>query len=142
MFREPRAIVHRPRPITDHGRLHTRPSQAPYRNSTDAAGGRPEPTPQGLTGHWNVCADADGSSCFIWHVPTTTYSFGLAFLVHILYTDGFKHLQAHVATAAFDSNDNVDAPKCHPNTRKVAPFLFNLLLKPSNLYIYSPGGTG
>ena len=36
----------------------------------------------------------------------------------MLLTDGFKHLQAHVATAAFDSNDNVDAPKCHPNTRE------------------------
>ncbi|KJA20388.1 hypothetical protein HYPSUDRAFT_217073 [Hypholoma sublateritium FD-334 SS-4] len=32
--------------------------------------------------------------------------------------DGFKHLQAHVATSAFDSADRVDAPKCHPNTRK------------------------
>ncbi len=37
----------------------------------------------------------------------------------MLYVDGFKHLQAHVATTAFDSNDNVDQPKCHPNTRKV-----------------------
>ena len=34
------------------------------------------------------------------------------------YADGFKHLQAHVATTAFDSDDIVDAPKCHPNTRK------------------------
>ena len=34
------------------------------------------------------------------------------------YADGFKHLQAHVATTAFDSYDIVDAPKCHPNTRK------------------------
>ena len=33
-------------------------------------------------------------------------------------TDGFKHLLAHVATSAFDSLDHVDAPKCHPNTRK------------------------
>ncbi len=32
--------------------------------------------------------------------------------------DGFKHLLAHVATSAFDSLDHVDAPKCHPNTRK------------------------
>ncbi|KJA29528.1 hypothetical protein HYPSUDRAFT_31437 [Hypholoma sublateritium FD-334 SS-4] len=31
--------------------------------------------------------------------------------------DGFKHLQAHVATTAFDSDDYADAPKCHPNTR-------------------------
>ncbi|KJA13931.1 hypothetical protein HYPSUDRAFT_49507 [Hypholoma sublateritium FD-334 SS-4] len=31
--------------------------------------------------------------------------------------DGFKHLQAHVATTAFDSAQQVDAPKCHPNTR-------------------------
>ncbi|KJA23437.1 hypothetical protein HYPSUDRAFT_201454 [Hypholoma sublateritium FD-334 SS-4] len=31
--------------------------------------------------------------------------------------DGFKHLQAHVATSAFDSVDKVDAPKCHPQTR-------------------------
>ncbi len=31
--------------------------------------------------------------------------------------DGLKHLQAHVATTAYDSNDNVDQPKCpskHP----------------------------
>ncbi len=40
-----------------------------------------------------------------------------------LYVDGYKHLRAHVATAAFDSNDNVDAPKCHPNTREVFSFL-------------------
>ncbi len=33
-------------------------------------------------------------------------------------TDGFKHLLAHVATSAYDSPDHVDAPKCHPNTRK------------------------
>ncbi|KJA20364.1 hypothetical protein HYPSUDRAFT_203855 [Hypholoma sublateritium FD-334 SS-4] len=32
--------------------------------------------------------------------------------------DGFNHLQAHVATAAFDSALKVDAPKCHPNTRQ------------------------
>ncbi|KJA20371.1 hypothetical protein HYPSUDRAFT_43268 [Hypholoma sublateritium FD-334 SS-4] len=32
--------------------------------------------------------------------------------------DGFKHLQAHVATSAFDSAYQVDAPKCHPNTRQ------------------------
>ncbi|KJA22774.1 hypothetical protein HYPSUDRAFT_118920, partial [Hypholoma sublateritium FD-334 SS-4] len=29
-----------------------------------------------------------------------------------------KHLQAHVATTAFDSGQHVDAPKCHPNTRQ------------------------
>ena len=32
--------------------------------------------------------------------------------------DGYKHLQAHVATSAFDSAQYVDAPKSHPNTRK------------------------
>ncbi|KJA22785.1 hypothetical protein HYPSUDRAFT_638364 [Hypholoma sublateritium FD-334 SS-4] len=32
--------------------------------------------------------------------------------------DGLKHLQAHVATTAFDSGQHVDAPKCHPNTRQ------------------------
>lgn len=32
-------------------------------------------------------------------------------------TDGFKHLQAHVATTAFDSGQHVDTTKCHPNTR-------------------------
>ncbi len=35
-----------------------------------------------------------------------------------VYADGFKHLQAHVATSAFDSAEHVDAPKCHLNTRK------------------------
>ena len=39
------------------------------------------------------------------------------------YTDGFRHLQAHVATTAFDSDDGEDAPKCHPNTRQVCNFL-------------------
>ena len=34
------------------------------------------------------------------------------------HADGFQHLQAHVATSAFDSQDHVDAPKCHPETRK------------------------
>ncbi|KJA20361.1 hypothetical protein HYPSUDRAFT_43257 [Hypholoma sublateritium FD-334 SS-4] len=32
--------------------------------------------------------------------------------------DGFSHLQAHVATTAFDSAQQGDAPKCHPNTRQ------------------------
>lgn len=31
--------------------------------------------------------------------------------------DGFAHLQAHVATSAFDSDQKFDAPACHPNTR-------------------------
>ncbi len=34
------------------------------------------------------------------------------------YADGFQHMQAHVATSAFDSQEHVDAPKCHPRTRK------------------------
>ncbi|KJA20381.1 hypothetical protein HYPSUDRAFT_217069 [Hypholoma sublateritium FD-334 SS-4] len=40
--------------------------------------------------------------------------------VHNCYNekDGFTHLQAHVATSAFDSAQKVDAPKCHPNTRE------------------------
>ncbi|KJA13276.1 hypothetical protein HYPSUDRAFT_209677 [Hypholoma sublateritium FD-334 SS-4] len=39
--------------------------------------------------------------------------------VHNCYNadDGFKHLQAHVATSAFDSAEKVDAPKCHPKAR-------------------------
>ncbi|KJA29530.1 hypothetical protein HYPSUDRAFT_221092 [Hypholoma sublateritium FD-334 SS-4] len=32
--------------------------------------------------------------------------------------DGLKHLQAHVATTAFDSDNGEDAPKCHANTRQ------------------------
>ncbi len=36
----------------------------------------------------------------------------------VSHVDGFKHLQAHVATSAFDSQEHVDAPKCHPNTRQ------------------------
>ncbi|KJA20325.1 hypothetical protein HYPSUDRAFT_43221 [Hypholoma sublateritium FD-334 SS-4] len=31
--------------------------------------------------------------------------------------DGFKHLQAHVAPTAYASQQDGDAPKCHPNTR-------------------------
>ncbi|KJA13077.1 hypothetical protein HYPSUDRAFT_50020 [Hypholoma sublateritium FD-334 SS-4] len=62
---------------------------AGWRGTRDAENGQHIPPIQWPTAH--VCADAD---------------------------DGFKHLQAHVATTAFDSNDNVDAPKCHPNTRK------------------------
>ncbi len=39
-------------------------------------------------------------------------------LLNWRHADGFQHLQAHVATSAFDSQDHVDAPKCHPNTRQ------------------------
>ena len=54
----------------------------------------------------------------------------------LLYADGFKHLRAHVATAAFDSYDNVDAPKCHPNTRMVV-YLFKYLVEIClTLYLY------
>ncbi|KJA29541.1 hypothetical protein HYPSUDRAFT_210474 [Hypholoma sublateritium FD-334 SS-4] len=80
------------KPASDRGRLQsTAASQAGRRSSGDATRGRlgPVPTFQGSMGH--ICADAD---------------------------DGFKHLQAHVATTAFDSNDSVDAPKCHPHTRQ------------------------
>lgn len=40
--------------------------------------------------------------------------------LHRAYTlaGGFLHLQAHVATSAFDSVDNADATWCHPNTRR------------------------
>ncbi|KJA16852.1 hypothetical protein HYPSUDRAFT_1056006 [Hypholoma sublateritium FD-334 SS-4] len=31
--------------------------------------------------------------------------------------DGFRHLHAHVAPAAYASQQEGDAPKCHPNTR-------------------------
>ncbi len=31
--------------------------------------------------------------------------------------DGFKHLQAHVAPTAYATQQEGDAPKCHPNTR-------------------------
>ncbi len=34
------------------------------------------------------------------------------------FSDGFIHLQGHVATSAFDCAQQVDAPKCHPNTRQ------------------------
>ncbi len=42
----------------------------------------------------------------------------MKYAIDVWYTDGFKHLQAHVVTSAYDSQDHVDAPKCHPNTRK------------------------
>ncbi|KJA29536.1 hypothetical protein HYPSUDRAFT_31449 [Hypholoma sublateritium FD-334 SS-4] len=32
--------------------------------------------------------------------------------------DGSRHLQPHVSTTAFDSDDKEDAPKCHSNTRQ------------------------
>ncbi len=32
--------------------------------------------------------------------------------------DVFKRIQSHVAMSAFDSVEQVDAPKCHPNTRE------------------------
>ncbi len=33
-------------------------------------------------------------------------------------TLAFRQLQTHVVTSAFDPEDQVDAPKCHPNTRE------------------------
>ncbi|KJA20352.1 hypothetical protein HYPSUDRAFT_167075 [Hypholoma sublateritium FD-334 SS-4] len=40
--------------------------------------------------------------------------------VHYCYDsdDPFKHLQAHVAPSAYASQQDGEAPKCHPNTRK------------------------
>ncbi len=38
--------------------------------------------------------------------------------INLNHVDGFKHLQAHVTTSAFDAQDHVDAPKCHRNTRE------------------------
>ncbi len=64
-----------------------------------------------LTDH--VCADAVGSLHWLLHIDY----YNLLILRNL--ADGFRHLQAHVATSAFDSSDDVDAPKCHPNTRKV-----------------------
>ena len=42
----------------------------------------------------------------------------LSVLEFITFSDGFKHLQAHVAPTAYASHQDSDAPRCHPNTRK------------------------
>ena len=132
MFRKSRTLVRKTKPTIDHGRPQTAPaSQVPRRDNTDAPAGWPATAPQGSTGH--VCADADGPLYF---TQKQLILSDLLFRCALLYADGFKHLRAHVATAAFDSYDNVDAPKCHPNTRMVV-YLFKYLVEIYlTLYLY------
>ncbi|KJA29546.1 hypothetical protein HYPSUDRAFT_1061087 [Hypholoma sublateritium FD-334 SS-4] len=92
----------------DHDQLQT---TAPWQTGQRSRGDVLSSQGQWPTAH--VCADAEGLQQLVSH-------FGDEWLIAatIPYADGFKHLQAHVATRAFDSDDNVDAPKCHPNTRQ------------------------
>lgn len=54
-------------------------------------------------------SSADGS-----RTRTVPYGLCSAILLLVPYTGEFKHLQAHVAATAFDSDDNADAPNAIP----------------------------
>ena len=76
MFRKAWALFRKTKPTIDHGRLQTAPTpQVPHGHNADDPSGGPAPTTQGFTTH--VCADADGSLYFTWHLRPTAHSFGL-----------------------------------------------------------------